>query len=459
MNNDQCIGVVGSGNMGLAIAYRLFLNGFRVVLGSRFPSRRQGTKYEVGTIVECIRRSSIIFVAVHPENYQDCLVSCLNSEPSLFNGKILIDLSNQTSAKTHQQNDLSNAEQLQQAIPNAFVVKAFNTVSSFVMQSETAGEPHNILVASDHSVAKDKVIALAREMNFESFNAGSLRAARRLENDTKALFPHWRIPILFALFVLCIWLTYILCMYYINYGESTWDQLFLTMINKALGPCVITMLAIVYMPSNLACMFQLAYGTRERRFPAWLDRWMLSRKYLGLLTFALALCHALFTIILLSPAYIPSWFQSSEIRIMDAHNRTRRIFSNNLMSGTGEIAALLGVLTVLSMSVLAITSIPAIGNLLNWREWRFIQSKLGTTTLLLAIGHVIAVGIPFWFPLNAVKAFSNLSSLCLYLPVLTILLKFIFWLPCFSRPLYRIRRGQDTRQSNKSKILLKTTSF
>ncbi|CAF1639412.1 unnamed protein product [Adineta ricciae] len=144
---------------------------------------------------------------------------------------------------------------------------------------------------------------------------------------------------------------------------------------------------------------------------------------------------------------------------MDAHNRTRRIFSNNLMSGTGEIAALLGVLTVLSMSVLAITSIPAIGNLLNWREWRFIQSKLGTTTLLLAIGHVIAVGIPFWFPLNAVKAFSNLSSLCLYLPVLTILLKFIFWLPCFSRPLYRIRRGQDTRESNKSKILLKTTSF
>jgi predicted dinucleotide-binding enzyme len=113
----------------------------------------------------------------------------LNNDPSLINRKILIDLSNQTSEKSHP-NQLSNAEQLQQAIPNAFVVKAFNTVSSFVMQSETAGEPHNILVASDHSAAKDKIITLAREMNFESFNAGSIRAARRLENDTKSLFPN-----------------------------------------------------------------------------------------------------------------------------------------------------------------------------------------------------------------------------------------------------------------------------
>ncbi|UJR17735.1 hypothetical protein I4U23_004633 [Adineta vaga] len=449
MNDDQCIGVLGSGNMGQAIAYRLFESGFRVVLGSRSPAKRQGTKYEVVTIVECIRRSSIIFVAVHPENYKDSLLSCFSNEPLLFDGKILIDLSNQTSELTHPQ-ESSNAEQLQQAIPNAFVVKAFNTVSSFVMQSITAGEPHNILVASDHSAAKDKVIALAREMNFESFNAGSIRAARRLENDTKSLFPHWRIPVVFALIILCLWLTYILCMYYINYEGSTWHQLFLTMINKALGPCAITMLAIVYMPSNLACIFQLSYGTRERRFPAWLDRWMLSRKYLGLLTFAIALCHALFTIILVSPSYIPSWFHRTEIRILNIHNQTRVIFQDSLMTGTGEIAALLGVLTVLCMTILAITSIPAIGNLLNWREWRFIQSKLGTVTLLLAIGHVTAVGIPFWFPLTVAKAFYNLSSLCLYLPVLTIFLKFVFCLPCFSRPLYRIRRGQETSRATRS---------
>ncbi|CAF3617285.1 unnamed protein product [Rotaria sp. Silwood1] len=266
------------------------------------------------------------------------------------------------------------------------------------MQSTTAGEPHNILVASDHTIAKDKVIALAREMNFESFNAGSIRAARRLETDTKSLFPQWRIPVLVALVILCIWLTYILCMYFIKYGGTSWEQLFLNMVNKALGPSVITMLAIVYMPSNLACIFQLAYATRERRFPTWLDRWMLSRKQLGLLTFALALCHSMFTIILVSPAYFSSWFHRAEIRVSTIHNQTRFVFHDNLMKGTGELAALLGVLTLFCMSILAITSIPAIGNLLNWREWRFIQSKLGTVTLLLAIGHVVTVGIPFWMP-------------------------------------------------------------
>ncbi|CAF4868974.1 unnamed protein product, partial [Rotaria sp. Silwood1] len=266
------------------------------------------------------------------------------------------------------------------------------------MQSTTAGEPHNIFVASDHTIAKDKVIALAREMNFESFNAGSIRAARRLETDTKSLFPQWRLPVLVALVILCIWLTYILCMYFIKYGGTSWEQLFLNMVNKALGPSVITMLAIVYMPSNLACIFQLAYATRERRFPTWLDRWMLSRKQLGLLTFALALCHSMFTIILVSPAYFSSWFHRAEIRVSTIHNQTRFVFHDNLMKGTGELAALLGVLTLFCMSILAITSIPAIGNLLNWREWRFIQSKLGTVTLLLAIGHVVTVGIPFWMP-------------------------------------------------------------
>ncbi|CAF3650728.1 unnamed protein product [Rotaria socialis] len=455
MNDDQCISIVGCGNMGLALAHRLFLSGFTVVLGSRSPDKQIDTKFEIVSTAECIRRSPIIFVAIRPENYIDSLVSCLEHESSLFNGKILIDLSNQSSETMHQ-NEYSNAELLQEAIPNAFVVKAFNTISSFAMQSITAGEPHNIFVASDHSIAKDRVIALAREMNFESFNAGSIRAARRLESDTKSLFPQWHVPVLFASIILFFWLTYILCMYFIKYAGTSWNQIFLNMINKALGPSVITMLAVVYMPSNLACILQLVYGTRERRFPVWLDRWMLSRKQLGLLTFALALCHAIFTITLMSPTYYSSWFHSTEFIVSANNNQTRIVSQGSFMTGTGELAALLGILTLLCMSILALTSIPAIGNLLNWREWQFVQSKLGTVTLLLAIGHVVAVGVPFWMAGTLVSALYGLSLICLYFPVLTILLKFMFWLPCFSRPLYRIRRGEVTKglaQSNQTSKL------
>ncbi|CAF3168090.1 unnamed protein product [Rotaria sp. Silwood2] len=442
MYGDRCIGIVGCGNMGFALAHRLYLCGFTVIMGSRYPDKRSGTKFEIVSTVECIRRSPIIFVAIQPEHYIDSFVSHLEHESSLFDGKILIDLSNQPSEKLHS-NDFSNAERLQKAIPNASVVKAFNTISSFVMQSATAGEPHNVLVASDHSMAKDKVITLAREMNFDSFNAGSIRAARRLETDTKSLFPQWHIPVVVTFAILSIWLTYTLCMRFINTRTTSWNQLFLHMVNKTLCPSAITMLAIVYMPSNLACVFQLAYGTRERRFPMWLDRWSLIRKQLGILTFVIALSHSIITIILITPAYYSSWFHPVEMMVSNVQNQTRIVLRGSLMTGTGELAALLGMLAQLFMSILAITSIPAVGNLLNWREWRFVQSKLGTMTLLLAIGHVVAMAMPYWIRIGFVKSLYSLGLLCLYLPAVTILLKFMFWLPCFGRPLYRIRRGED----------------
>ncbi len=57
------------------------------------------------------------------EDYIDSLVSHLEMDPLLFNKKILIDLSNETGKKSDM-NESSNAEQLQIAIPDAFVVNS-----------------------------------------------------------------------------------------------------------------------------------------------------------------------------------------------------------------------------------------------------------------------------------------------------------------------------------------------
>ncbi|CAF3016608.1 unnamed protein product [Rotaria sp. Silwood2] len=449
MDDNRCIGIIGCGDMGFALAHRLLLCKFTVVMGSRCPVKRNSTQLEKVSIVECIRRSPIIFIAIHPQHYIDSLISHLELEPSLFDGKILIDLSNQSCQKSHL-NDFSNAERLQMAIPNAFVVKAFNSISSFAMQSTTSGEPRNVFVASDHSISKNKVIALAHEMSFNSSNAGSIRAARRLESDTISLFPQWQVPVVVTFIIVSIWLVYTLCMTYINRRTTSWNQLFLHMANETLCPCAITMLAIVYMPSNLACIFQLIYGTRDRRFPRWLDRWLLSRKQLGILAFVIALCHSLMTLILITPAYYSSWFHPVEIMISTVHNQTRVIIESSFMSAKGELASLLGILTQLCMSILVVTSIPAIGNLLNWQEWRFVQSKLGTVTLLLSIGHVVAMAMPYWIRVGVVKSLYSLGLLCIYLPAVIILLKFMFCLPCFSRRLCRIRRGQETKDADRS---------
>ena len=162
------------------------------------------------------------------------------------------------------------------------------------------------------------------------------------------------------------------------------------------------------MPSNIACIYQLAYGTRERRFP--------------------------------------NWFNPVELILIGKQNVTRIVIKTALMNGKGELATLRGALAQLCMSIQALTSIPAIGNLLNWREWHFVQSKLGTVTLLLAIGHVVDMAAPRWIEVTLSRSFSHVSTLCLYLPVVTISLKAIFWLPCFSRPIHRIRRGETNKR-------------
>ena len=445
MHDQRSVGIIGCGNMGFALGHRLILSGYTVLMGSRNPDARHNLHFEITTIPDCINRSSVLFIAIHPEHYTNVLISPLEHNPTLYDGKILIDISNQLKKKSLD-DGLSNAERLQTAIPNAYIVKAFNTISSFVMESTTAGESRSVFVASDYTHARDKVIMLAREMNFEAYNSGSLRTARYLESYTRSLFPLWKIPLIITLCVLLISTIYTIYMRFVNTKTISWNQLFLLIPNKILCISAITLLSLVYMPSNLACIHQLAYGTKERRFPVWLDKWLLSRKQLGLLTFAIGVFHAVITLVVMSPAYYSTWFHNSTIVISPIQNQTKFSVQPGLMTWKGELASLMGILTLLSMSLLALASIPALGNLLNWREWRCIQSKLGTVTLLFAIGHVFAMATSRWIQVGWIKSLYSVGFVCVVFPVITILLKFLFWLPCFSRPIKRIRRGERRRQ-------------
>jgi hypothetical protein len=61
------------------------------------------------------------------------------------------------------------------------------------------------------------------------------------------------------------------------------------------------------------------------------------------------------------------------------------------------------------------------------------------------------MALPRWIAVGLAKVFYNLGLLCLYFPLLTLLLKFMFWLPCLSRTLYRIRRGQNVKEPSQPK--------
>ena len=74
------------------------------------------------------------------------------------------------------------AEELQRKVPEARVVKAFNTVFAQHMDSGRLGDkPLTAFVAGDDAGAKKSVLELARAIGFDAVDAGPLKNARLLE--------------------------------------------------------------------------------------------------------------------------------------------------------------------------------------------------------------------------------------------------------------------------------------
>lgn len=62
----------------------------------------------------------------------------------------------------------------------------------------------------------------------------------------------------------------------------------------------------------------------------------------------------------------------------------------------GETVISLGGVSLGIMSILGITSIPSVGNNMNWMQWNFVHTNLGYTCLATAFAHVLLKGLPDW---------------------------------------------------------------
>lgn len=76
----------------------------------------------------------------------------------------------------------SAAEEIQQLVPHAYVVKAFNTIFSGLFE-EAYKQPNKVqtLLAGNHTEAVEKVTLLATQMGFQPLNAGELSNSRFIE--------------------------------------------------------------------------------------------------------------------------------------------------------------------------------------------------------------------------------------------------------------------------------------
>ncbi|KAI1894344.1 hypothetical protein AGOR_G00114850 [Albula goreensis] len=434
--------IFGTGDFGRSLGLRLLQAGYRVVFGSRNPrnSSLLPKGAEVLSHKEAAQAAQVIFVAVHRENY-DFL--CHIGGEALA-GKVLVDVSNNLKRSQYPE---SNAEHLSKLVPAAHVVKAFNTVSAWALQSGGLDANRQVLVCGHNCEAKQMVKDIAQNLGFTALDKGSLQAAAELEDYPLQLFPMWRLPVALATGLIVVFFLYLLARDVIyaavQDGKDISFRVMVSLPNKVFPIVSLIMLALCYLPGVIAGFLQLYNGTKYRRFPNWLDRWMLCRKQLGLLALALAFLHVLYTLIIPLRYYVR--YRLSSWTVAQIKQNKTEPFDTTMAWRTDSYYAI-GILGFGFYVLLGITSLPSVSNNVNWREFRFIQSKLGHLTLLLCTAHTFLYGWDKFLKPSYYKWYLPPGyMLSLIVPCVVLVLKFVLITPCVDRAITRIRQGWERK--------------
>ena len=164
------VAVLGKGNVGSALARGL----------SRSYSQVQAVGNDKAAQRQAASQAEIVFLAVPFPAIDDVV----KNVGEALNGKVVADVTNALDASMNWAvgYSTSGAEELQKKLPRARVVKAFNTVFAQHMDSGQVGTKRlTALVAGDDAAAKEAVLTLAKELGFETVDAGPLKNARLLE--------------------------------------------------------------------------------------------------------------------------------------------------------------------------------------------------------------------------------------------------------------------------------------
>ena len=178
------VAIIGTGNVGGALARSLAKAGHTVTITSTSAEEAKAIADEVGgTAVGSNREAARAGDVVIPAVYFDSLAGILDEIREALEGKILIDVTNRMGDTPGSVVDgTSNAEMIQKRIPQARVVKAFNTVfAARQADPQVDGMPVDVFIAGDDEVARKTVSELASSMGMNPVDAGPLDSARILE--------------------------------------------------------------------------------------------------------------------------------------------------------------------------------------------------------------------------------------------------------------------------------------
>jgi len=181
------IAIIGTGNVGQALAVGWTSKGHQVIFGSRDPAGEKAQAAVAATDGKAtaqreqaaVQAAEVVVLAV-PWDATETVVKGLGD----LAGKTLIDATNPIGPgfQLAVGKDNSGAELIQSWAPHARVVKAFNSTGAENMRNPIYnGEPTSMFICGDDAAAKAIVKTLAEDLGFAVTDTGGLATARYLE--------------------------------------------------------------------------------------------------------------------------------------------------------------------------------------------------------------------------------------------------------------------------------------
>ena len=174
------IGILGSGAVGQALARGLASHGHEVRIGTRKDAVED---LPVASPAEVAADADLVFLAV----LGTAAVDVAEGVRAELRGKVLVDTTNPLDFSTggpglfvgHTD---SLGERVQQAVPEAQVVKAYNTVGNALMvDPDLPGGPPSMFIGGNSDEAKATVASLLEDTGWDVVDLGGIEASRYLE--------------------------------------------------------------------------------------------------------------------------------------------------------------------------------------------------------------------------------------------------------------------------------------
>jgi len=188
------VGVIGSGVVGRVLAAGFAARGHEVTIGTRQPEENDDVQawaaqhdgVAIGSFVAAAEAGELLVLATRGTAVKQAIAT---AGPQHFAGKVVIDTTNpldpsgDRAALAVSSPADSGGETVQRAIPEARVVKAFNTVSNAIMVDPgLAGGRQPMFIAGNDDTAKATVSAALDDFGWDAMDVGGIEQSRQLES-------------------------------------------------------------------------------------------------------------------------------------------------------------------------------------------------------------------------------------------------------------------------------------